>query len=92
MRAIRLISATVFVVSIPFLGLYGSFDTPNLLPFVVMFAAVAGYAYTEAFLPSTHGGNRLRILGFRALFFFCMAVVIMGSYRTIELALSTAGA
>lgn len=91
MRLTKLISATVFFLSVPFLSFYDLSDPPNLIPFVVMFAAIAGYTFTEAFNPSSHGGNRLRIFGFRALFFFCLAVVIAGSYRTIELAFTAAG-
>ena len=86
MRIVKIISLIAFFVAVPFLG--GSFlsDPPNLLPVAVVFAAIAGYAFTEAFNPAAPAGNRIRLLGFRVLFFAFAGAALIGLYRSPSLA------
>ena len=84
-RWIRVFSAAAFFISIPFLGHSVSPDSADIypLPYVAMFAALAVYSATEAFAASPPAGHRLRLLGFRVLFFACIAIVIVGLYQMI---------
>ncbi len=83
MRVVKIISLLAFFGAVPFLG--GAFlsEPPNLLPVAIVFAAMAGYASVDAFNPAPPAGNRLRLLGFRALFFALAGVALFTLYASI---------
>ena len=93
MRLIKILSAIVFFVSIPFISYSVSLDAPHAYPIanIVTFGALAAYSSSEAFFSPLAAGNRLKTLGFKILFFSCASIAAFGLFQVISGAVNGSG-